>query len=113
MSFPSLLDSKCTIKRESLTSDGQGGYTETYITLHKRVPCCFENVSRDRDSAIVAHDKVEVYPDFYIYMEYRSGIYEGCHVIHGGKKYDIKLIEDWSKQNQKMRLTVVELDRTT
>ena len=113
MSFPSLLDSKCDIKRESLTSDGQGGYTEAYITLYKRVPCRFENVGRGRDEAIIAHDKVEVYPDFYIYIEYRSGIHEGYHITHGGKTYEIKLVEDWSKQNQKMRLTVVEDDRTT
>jgi len=113
MSFASLLDSTCLIKKESLTHVGGGNYTSTYITLHKRVPCRFENVSRDQDHAIITKDKVEVYPDFYIYLEYRTGIYEGCHIIHGGKTYEIKLVEDWSKQKKKMRLSVVELDRTT
>ena len=110
MSFQALLDNTCTIKAKSLTSDGQGGYTETYNTLYTNVPCRFE--SKPRKLEILAYGGAkEVYPDYIVYIESRSGVKEQHHIIFEGRTFEIKLIEDWSEQGKYMSLHVVEIER--
>lgn len=110
MSFRGLLDSEVDIKREStVTDDLGGGGAVSYSVLYRRVPCRFETLTKKLE--IIAYDQTAIFPDYYVYLEYRSGVIEGDHIILGGREFEIKLIEDWSEQGQYMKLAVVELKR--
>jgi len=112
MSYRNLLDSTCAIKRETPgASDGMGGYgTPTLTTLHSNVPCRFETLTKKLE--IIAYDKEAVYPDYYVYMEYKSGVQEGDLVVKGSRSFKIKLVENWSEQDEYMKLAVVEHGRS-
>jgi SPP1 family predicted phage head-tail adaptor len=112
MSFQVLLDNSCDIKRESLTADGMGGYTQAYAVLYLNVKCRFESTSR-KTEILALGGKADVYPDYYVYLEYRSGIAEGDHIIFESRTFEVKLVEDWSERGKYMRLSVVELKRMT
>jgi len=112
MSFSSLLDNSMDIKRESLTEDGMGGYTDVEVVLYTNVKCHFETTSR-KTEILALGGKADVYPDYYVYLEYLSAIKEGDHIIHDGRTLEIKLVEDWSERGKYMRLSVVELKRMT
>lgn len=112
MSFQSLLDNSLDIKRESLTTDGMGGYTRAYAVLYTNVRCRFETTSRKAE-ILALGGKADVYPDYYVYMEYLSAIKEGDHIIFDSRTFEIKLVEDWSERGKYMRLSVVELKRMT
>ena len=111
MSFPRLLDSQCSIRRETAGGpDGQGGFlAATWAILYNRVPCRFETLPKDEE--ILGYDKKVVYPGYYIYLVYRSGIKEGDRVYHNGRQFEIKLVENWSEQERYLQLIVTELKR--
>lgn len=110
MSFRSLLDSEIDIKREIRAEDELGGDSGTnYSVLYRRVPCRFETLTKKLE--IMAYDQTAVFPDYYVYLEYRSGVKEGYHLFLGSRIFEIKLVEDWSEQGKYMKLAVVELDR--
>jgi len=110
MSFAALLDSTVTIKRPTVTRDDLGGEGSTaYATLYARVPCRFE--SKTEKLGAIAYDKDAVFPDYFVYLEYRSGIKEGDRIYLGSREFEIKLIENWSEQGKYMMLAVVELGR--
>jgi len=110
MSFASLLDNSCDIKRVSTTPDGQGGWTSSEVIVYSSIPCRFE--SKPRKLEILAYGGMkEVYPDYIIYIASRSGVVEGQLVIFKERKFEIKLIEDWSERGKYMSLHVVEKER--
>lgn len=111
MSFLALLDSQCSIRRETLgAADGQGGYAaSTWAILYNRVPCRFETLWKDEE--ILGYDKKVVYPAYYIYLVYRSGIKEGDRVYLNGKQFEIKLVENWSEQERYLQLIVTDINR--
>lgn len=114
MSFYSLLDNKCDIKRPTnATGDGMGGHSDastSYTALYLNVPCRFETTSKKQE--ILAYGgKASAYPDYYLYLEYHSGIREGDHIIFGGKTFEIKLVENWSERGKYMQLSLVDLSR--
>jgi len=112
MSFAALLDNVCDFKCPVLTADGKGGFTETWTVSYTNVPCRFETTSRKLE--ILAYGgKSDIYPDYLLYLEYRSGIKEGDHVFFGSKEFEIKLVEDWSEQGKYMRLSLVDYNRAT
>jgi SPP1 family predicted phage head-tail adaptor len=111
MSFENLLDSKCTIKQETLGAiDGMGGHAaSTWGTLYLNVCCRFESLPKVEE--ILAHDKKTTYPDYYVYLVYRSGIKEGMRIYHNSRQFEIKLVENWSEQEKYLQLAVTELTR--
>lgn len=110
MSFASLLDNVCDIGSHTLTPDGQGGYTDATAVKYSNVPCRFE--SKPRKMEIMAYGgSGTAYPDYTIYIESRSGVVKGDHVIFEGRTFEIKLIEDWSERDLYMSLHVVEIGR--
>ncbi len=112
MSFKSLLDSRCTIK--SLTAgaaDGMGGFaTATWADLYTRVKCRFETLQKKE--MVMAYDKKEVYPDYFVYLVFRSGIKAGQRISFDSREFELKLIENWSEQSKYLQLSVVEIKRT-
>ena len=111
MGFENLLDSKCTIKQETLgVADGMGGHAaSTWSTLYLNVDCRFESLPKVEE--ILGHDKKTTYPDYYVYLVHRSGIKEGLHIHHNGRQFEIKLVENWSEQERYLQLAVTELAR--
>lgn len=111
MSFPALLDSTVNIKREIPGSlNPIGGYSApTESILYMDVPCRFETLTKKLE--IMAYDKQAVFPDYFVYMEYRSGIKEGDILVKDGRKFAIKFVEDWSEQEEKLKLAVSEIKR--
>ncbi len=111
MSFVALLDSTCSIRRETLGApDGQGGYlAATWNVLYPRLRCRFESLPKDEE--ILGYDKKVVYPGYYVYLVYRSGIKEGDRIYHNGRQFEIKLVENWSEQERYLQLIVTEIER--
>ena len=110
MSFPALLDSTITIKHPTKALNDLGGEgSTTYAVLYTNVPCRFD--SQTKKLEIIAYNKDAVFPDYFVYLEYRSGIKEGDRLYLGSKEFEIKLIEDWSEQGEYLMLAVVELGR--
>ena len=110
MSFQALLDNTITIKRPSKPINDLGGEgSTTYAVLYTNVPCRFESLTKKLE--IIAYNKDADFPDYYVYLEYRSGIKEGDRLYLGSKEFEIKLIEDWSEQGKYLMLAVVELGR--
>jgi len=111
MSFPALLDSTCKIMQETLgAADLAGGYTaSSWNVLYAHVRCRFESLPKAEE--ILAYDKKTTYPDYYIYLVYRSGIKEGMRVYHNGRQFEIKLVENWSEQERYLQLAVTEITR--
>lgn len=111
MSFESLLDSKCTIMQETLgAADGMGGRAaSTWSVLYPHVRCRFESLPKAEEA--LAYDTNITYPDYYVYLVYRSGIKEGMRVYHNSRQFEIKLVENWSEQERYLQLAVTELTR--
>ena len=111
MSFESLLDSKCSIYTQTLgAADGQGGFAaSTWAALYDNVPCRFETLWKDEE--ILAYDKKAVYPRYYIYLVYKSGIKEGDRAYLNGRQFEIKLVENWSEQDLYLQLEVTDINR--
>ena len=111
MTFAGLLDSTCKIMQETLgAADGMGGYAaSSWGILYSRVRCRFESLPKEEE--ILGHDKKTTYPDYYIYLVYRSGIKEGHRIYHNGRQFEIKLVENWSEQEKYLQLAVTELAR--
>ncbi len=110
MSFANLLDNSVNIFREVGTDDGSGGQTHADTYLYRRIPCRFEATMGREQSAI--YGKSTVYPDYYCYCSYISGIKEGDRLIDKyARQFEIKMVMDWSMQNKYLKLAVVEIAR--
>ena len=110
MSFQALLDNTITIKRPTKVINDLGGEgSTTYAVLYTNVPCRFD--SQTKKLEIIAYNKDAVFPDYFVYLEYRSGIREGDRLYLGSREFEIKLIEDWSERGKYLMLAVVELGR--
>ena len=117
MSFEGLLDSTCKIMQQTLPvapDDGMGGYKATTIAtswsvLYPHVRCRFETLWKDEE--ILAYDKKAVYPRYYLYIVYRSGIKEGMRIYHNGRQFEIKLVENWSEQERYLQIEMTDLTR--
>ena len=111
MSFEGLLDSKCTIMQDTLGApDGMGGYLPSgWSVLYPHVRCRFESLPKAEE--ILGYDKKTTYPDYYVYLVYRSGIKEGMRIYHNSRQFEIKLVENWSEQDRFLQLAVTDLTR--
>lgn len=109
MSFRNLLDKSVDIKRETLTADSQGGYTSAWAVVHHRVPCRFQPLA-SRET-MLAYDKKTVFANYYVYLEYLQDVTEGDRLYLNTQTYAVKMVVDWDKQNNMMKLAVIEVDR--
>lgn len=111
MSFAALLDSTVNVARETpgalTATGGYGAPTET--VLYMGVPCRFEALTKKLE--IMAYDKQAVFPDYFVYMEFRSGVREGDLLIKNGRRFAVKFVEDWSEQGKYLKLAVSEIKR--
>lgn len=112
MSFAALLDNKVDIERRSKAGDTMGGGgTVTYISVYTNVPFRFETLDRKTDEEMIAYDKKTTNPDYYGYCEYLSGIKGGQVVVFNNRKFEIKLVQNWSEVGKYLRLSLTEITR--
>ena len=100
-----------SVKSEALTSDGQGGFSQTWTTTHRRIPCRF-NAMTEKEIAYL-WDQQAVQANYKVYMEYVSGIKENDRLVKqgDGREFDVKLVMDWDEDKTFLRLAVQEKDR--
>ena len=108
MSYRALLDKTVTVKRETLTSDSQGGYTRTWTVVYRRVPCRFQSLLT-RETTL-AYDKQTTFANYLVYFEYLD-IQEGDRIFLDSRQFTVKLIKDWDEQKNMMTVAAVEVDR--
>jgi SPP1 family predicted phage head-tail adaptor len=109
MSFRSLLNQTVDIKRLVQTTDGQGGYTNTWTTIHRRIPCRFQALTSKE--AMLAYDKATVFANYVIHMEYLSDVIEGNRLYLGTRAFEVKMKIIYAEANEMMKLAVVEIGR--
>ena len=113
MAFNSFLSQSVTIQQFTEGSaDGMGGYTaETWSALYRRVPAQLVLANRGESMQIFGRDKELVLADYFIYLEYRSGIEEGMQVTWKGRTFEIRLVQPWQEKGRYLKLAVVEKER--
>lgn len=111
MSFAGQLDKTVRIKHEVAgAADGMGGHAApTWTTLYKRVKAAIVLIPKKEQ--ILEYDKDKVFAEFFIYLEYLSGIEEGHRVYWGSRVYEIKLVLPWREKARFMKLACVEIGR--
>lgn len=111
MSFAGQLDKTVKIKSETAgTADGMGGYLPpTWTTLYKRVKAAIVLIPKGEQ--IFQYNKIDVFAEFFIYMEYLSGVKETQRVHWGNRVFEIKLVLPWREKGRFMKLACVEVRR--
>lgn len=111
MSFAGQLDKTGTIKHETPGGDdGMGGQLPaTWNSLYKRIK--FAIVLIPKGEQIFQYNKIDVFAEFFIYMEYLSGVKETQRVYWGNRVYEIKLVLPWREKGRFMKLACVEIGR--
>lgn len=111
MSFAGHLDKTGYIRSETAgAGDGMGGEAAgTWAMIYKRVK--FAIVLIPKEEQIIQYDKIDVFAEFFIYMEYLSGVKEGQRVHWGTRTYEIKLVLPWREKGRFMKLACVEIGR--
>ena len=111
MSFEGQLDKTVNIKHEVPGGpDGQGGYLPpSWNILYKRIKAAIVLIPKGEQ--ILQYDKKDVFAEFFIYMEYLSGVKEGHRIYWGDRVYGIKLVLPWREKGRFMKLACVEIGR--
>lgn len=111
MSFAGQLDKTIRIKDETIGGpDGMGGYNPAgWNTIYKRVKAAIVLIPKKEQ--IIKYDKIDVFAEFYIYMEYLSGVKETQRIHWGSKVYEIKLVLPWREKGRFMKTACVEIGR--
>lgn len=110
MSFRSLLNNVVTIKRPTYTVGSDGRQTVTYAVLYRRVKCRFEALQGKE--TIISYDKKSVFANYFVHLEYLSGIKEGDRLYTDrGREFEVKLALNWDEANKLGKLAVLELGR--
>jgi len=111
MSFAGQLDKTIKIKSETAgASDGMGGtLPSTWNIIYKQIKAAI--VLIPKEAQIIQYDKLNVFAEFYVYLEALSGIKEGQRVYYGSRTFEIKLVLPWREKGRFMKLACVEIAR--
>lgn len=85
-----------TFQRATKTSDGAGGYSETWATLL----ATFAVIEKFSGSETFASDRVEARTKYRIVCHYFSGLRESDRVVMRNIAYDITAIENMEFKDQ-------------
>ena len=111
MSFAGQLDKTVKIK-DSVKGDkdDMGGYgPSTWSTIYKQIKAAVVLIPKGKE--IIQYSKVDVFAEFYWYMEYLSGVKETQRIYWGSRVYEIKLVLPWREKGRFMKLACMELGR--
>ena len=108
MSVAALLNKTVDIKRQTLAADNQGGYTSTWATIYRRIPCRFNALATNE--LAFTYDKQVVTANYAVYLE-PLDVREGDRLYLGSRIFDVKLIMNWDEANKYTKLAVLEANR--
>jgi len=111
MSFAGQLDKTIRIKDfVKGDADDMGGYdSPIWSTIYKRIKAAIVLIPKKEQ--IIQYDKIDVFAEFFWYMEYLSGIKETQRIYWGSKVYGIKLVLPWREKGRFMKMACVEIGR--
>lgn len=111
MSFAGHLDKTVKIKDEVVGApDGMGGFLpSSWTTIYKRIKGAVVLIPKKEQ--IFQYDKIDVFAEFFWYMEYLSGVKETQRIYWGSRVYNIKLVLPWREKGRFMKLACVEIGR--
>ncbi|KKW11255.1 MAG: hypothetical protein UY48_C0022G0003 [Candidatus Gottesmanbacteria bacterium GW2011_GWB1_49_7] len=96
----------CNILNVTLTSDGQGGMTQTWGTANTDIPCRLDAVQmRGREQ--VAGAAIQAFHGYALHVPYNITITSANRVEHGGYTYEVKSV-DFGKSWQLDKICEVE-----
>ena len=99
-------NTKCDIKYVTDAQTTGGKLTKTWSMRYHNVPCRFN--AKMTQAEMLYYEKASVFPDFIMYMLYRSGILETDKVVFKGRTFDIKKIDDWDETNTYLKIALQE-----
>ena len=85
------LPDRCTIQSVLRTSDGQGGYDETYENTFLDVPCRIAPFS-ERMRVVLLGDRPVVEAEFILTLPFDQQVDERYRVLHQGQTYEVTSI---------------------
>ena len=99
------------IKGKTRTPNGQGGYVTTDSLKYSNILCRFNSLPKREE--IMAYDKSTVFADYFVFLEYLSGVDEDDILVKtdDSREFAIKLIMDWDEDRNMMKLACLELGR--
>ena len=98
---------KCDIKYVDESIGTGAKLTKTWAVRYGRVPCRMN--AKISEAEILFYQKASVFPDFIMYILYRSGIVETDRVIFDSRDFDIKKIDNWDEKGKYLKIALVEI----
>jgi SPP1 family predicted phage head-tail adaptor len=99
-----MLREPVTFQRQTRTSDGAGGFTETWATLAGSPSRAFVTPVGGREW--MAHDRVESMPRLKLVVRYNAELRESDRVLIRSKQHDIVRIDNVEFRNKWLEITV-------
>ncbi len=99
---------KCDIKSLSSSTGAGGRRTKTLTMRYSRVPCRLN--AKISEAEILYYQKASIFPDFIMYIMYRSGIIISDKVIFDSRTFDIKKIDNWDEKGKYLKIALVEAE---
>lgn len=82
----SALPDTCTISRKTLTSDGAGGYTESWATVGSSVAC---RLAVERTAEMVLADRIVHEGGFVITLPYGADVTPKDRIVVGARTFEV------------------------
>lgn len=98
---------KCDIEYVSEPIGTGAKLTKTWTIRYSRVPCRFN--AKISQAEMLFYQKASVFPDFIMYILYKSGIVTSDRVIFKGRTLDIKKVDDWDEKGKFLKIALVEV----
>ncbi len=99
---------KCDIESLSSSIGTGANLTKTWAVRYHRIPCRIN--AKISEAEILYYQKASVFPDFIIYIIYRSGIVMSDRVIFDSRTFDIKKIDNWDEKGKYLKIALVEAE---
>ncbi len=98
---------KCDIKYVSSSIGTGAKLTKTWIVRYHRIPCRLN--AKISEAEILFYQKASVFPDFIMYIMYKSGILTTDKVIFDSRTLDIKKVDNWYEKGKYLKIALVEI----
>lgn len=93
-----MLGTPITVQRSTKTSDGAGGFTETWASLAGAPSRAFVRTVSGRE--VFANDRTEARPSLRIVTRYNASIIEADRIVIRGKAYNITALNNMEFQDK-------------
>ena len=98
---------KCDIEYVTSSTGTGAKLTKTWAIRYRRVPCRFN--AKISQAEMLFYQKASVFPDFIMYILYKSGIVESDRVIFDSRTLDIKKVDNWDEKGKYLKIALVEV----